>query len=375
MAIDQNDLVRKQVALGVIREIPLPANFIQGQICPMMEVQSDDVIFQYVMPEVSGLAPARAEDAESELAQKDDTIGTGRASLIDWAIKDHYDPSDVSRAREYARLAEAVGTGQFPLVIGSMTEDWPAKVARDTAIRIRKLQNRLEWLAAKGAFDGTITYDDGRIKFSVDYGRPADQTAQAPTGGVWTTGNKSSADPIGAIIDMQHFMYDRYGIEMRVGYTSLKVLRNIINSDRFTALSGLAVASGGTPLDPNYLINGWGPTAAQAVVERQTGITLLPYEGRYWSRALGSTTRTVNRFADERDILFLPDMNMINEISDIGFGKMMTSPHPEGNWTPGFYAWETPPKQDPWGIDMGNGIKAFPVYPHLELSYTMRVLS
>lgn len=375
MAIDQNDLVRKQVALGVIREIPQPTNFIQSTLCPFMPVPSDDVIFQYVIPDSSGLAPARAEDAESEMAMKDDTIGTGRASILDWAIKDHYDTSDVTRHREYLRVAEAIGTGSFPLTIGSMMEDWPNKVARDTALRKRKLDNRLEWLAVKGAWDGVITYDDGKIKFSVDYARPGGQTAQAPTGGVWSSANKAAADPIGAILDMQTVMRDTYGIEMAVGYASPKVLRAIVNSDKFTALSGLAVASGGTPLDPRYLIEGWGATAAQTVVERQTGIKLLPYDGKYWTRALGATTRTLNRFADERDILFLPDPALISEISDIGFGKMMTSPHAEGNFTSGFYEWVTPEKQDPWGFDQGNGIKAFPVYPHLELSYTMRVLT
>jgi hypothetical protein len=59
----------------------------------------------------------------------------------------------------------------------------------------------------------------------------------------------------------------------------------------------------------------------------------------------------------------------------IGFGATLTSPHPEGNWTSGFYEWERDTGPDPWGFDRGNGIKAFPVMPHMELSYAMRVLA
>src|SRR3990167_6028597 len=99
--LSQDRLVRKEVAVGVIREAALlPEDHIGTRlIAPFKSVESDDVIFDYTMGLQVGMAPARAEDAESELAAKDDTVGTGRASVIDWAIKDHYDPPDVSRFR------------------------------------------------------------------------------------------------------------------------------------------------------------------------------------------------------------------------------------------------------------------------------------
>ena len=115
--LDQDRLVRKEVALGQVREIPKNRNYIQELLAPTQAVQSDDVIFSYVAPDTEGLAPARAEDAESEMATKDDTAGYGRASIIDWAIKDHYTASDVTRYREYLRLAELAGGGSFPLTI------------------------------------------------------------------------------------------------------------------------------------------------------------------------------------------------------------------------------------------------------------------
>jgi hypothetical protein len=54
----------------------------------------------------------------------------------------------------------------------------------------------------------------------------------------------------------------------------------------------------------------------------------------------------------------------------LGFGKTLTSPHPEGNWQSGFYEWERE-TEDPWGTDRGTGIKAFPVFPYMQYTFTM----
>jgi len=375
VVLPQDRLVRKEVALGVIREIPPPTAHVGlAEIAPFLGVQSDDVIFSYITPDTDGMAPARAEDAESELAQKDDTFGQGRASIIDWAIKDHYDASDVSRYREYQRLAElAAAGGSFPLTITSMTEDFASKGARDSTRRRRKLDNRIEWLIMTGLQDGVIAYNDGKIKFSVDFGRPAGQTNQSTTGAKWDVG--TAHDPIGDLIAAQELMYNTYTVNLDHGYISRKALRKIINSDRFAARTGVQSVVGAI-VDPRYVIDGWDPAAALNVVERATGIKLKTYDSVYRTRALGSTTTVNNRFTDEKQIILLPAAADIAELDDtqIGFAKTLTSPHPEGAWTPGYYEWEKE-DVDPWGRDLGSGIKAFPVFPHLELTYTMKVLT
>jgi hypothetical protein len=67
-------------------------------------------------------------------------------------------------------------------------------------------------------------------------------------------------------------------------------------------------------------------------------------------------------------------MHDIAEFDDtqIGFAKTLTSPHPAGNWSSGFYEWEKDYGNDPWGYDVGTGIKAFPIFLHMDLtvSYT-----
>lgn len=372
--IGQDRLIRKEVSLGVVREIVPPEQHIGLQIAPFMNVPYDDVIFDYAKGLADGMAPARAEDAESDLAQKDDSVlGQGRASVIDWAIKDHYTASDVDRYREYLAMAEQVrDTGAFPLTMNQSTAaEFPGKMARDTARRRRKIDNRLEWLNMTALSTGKIAYNDGKIQFAVDYQRPALQQAQAPKSGVY--GGRTH-DPIGDIFAIQEYMNDTYGIRIKRAICGQKVLNSFINSDRFTARTGLLASAGSSPVDPAYLMDGWGPQAAVDVVSRATNVQFTVYDSQYRTRQFGSNTTVNNRFFPANRVLFLPDEADITEFDDtgIGFGKTLTSPHPMGNWAPGYYEWERE-TIDPWGRDAGTGLKAFPVYPHMDLSYTMDV--
>lgn len=78
-AIPTDRLIRAEVALGIVREIVPPSEHIGlSQIAPFYDVATDDVIFAYMNGSTTGLAPARSEDAESELFQQDD----GFLSLI-----------------------------------------------------------------------------------------------------------------------------------------------------------------------------------------------------------------------------------------------------------------------------------------------------
>jgi hypothetical protein len=362
-------LVRKEVALGVVREIVPPQNHIGlNLVAPFLSVQSDDVIFEYAKGLTDGLAPARAEDAESELAQKDDTfVGQGRASVIDWSLKEHYSASDVTRYREALLIAQQVSdTQSLPLTVQSMTEGFQAKVARDTARRRRKLDNRLEWLIMSALSTGVVAYNDGKIKFSVDYGRPGGQQAQAPTSGTYAS---TTHDPIGDLLTMQQTMFDTYGVRITRAIASRKFLNSLWKSAKFIPLTGFVSGA-----DPNYLIQGWGPQAAIAAVAAATGIEFIEYDSVYRTRNIGSNTVVNNRFLPDNRVVFLPEEADVNEFVDteIGFAKTLTSPHPMGNWQSGFYEWERD-TTDPWGYDVGTGIKAFPVFPHMDLTFTWDV--
>lgn len=372
--IAQDRLVRKEVALGAIRERPWPENHIGlANFAPFKDVISDDVIFQYVQDIATGLAPARAEDAESEMAGKEDTFGEGRASIIDWAIKDHYDPSDIQRFQEYIYLQGKLPTA-LPLTAQSVLDDFNARVARDTAVRRRKLDNRMEWMIMQALWLGHIAYNDGKILFDVSFSRPAGQTNASTT--PWSLG---SSDPIGDIITVQNYMFDTYGVTIDRALTSRRVMLNMLYSDRFKALAGFAstaAANSSVPVNSFYQPGGWNIDKVVGLVEAATGVKFLPaYDAVYWTRGSGAKLRTQKRFSPEDKVLFLPSDSSVNELDDaIGFGKTLTSPHPEGNWTSGYYEWEKDTGPDPWGYDIGAGIKAFPVFPHLDLSYVLKVI-
>lgn len=369
--VAQDRLLRQETQLGVVREIVPPEDHIGLQLFPFLNVPSDDVIFDYAKGLTTGLAPARSEDAESELAQKDaGVMGQGRASVIDWAIKDHYDASDVTRYRDLLTIASQVQGGVLPMTLQGDINDLPAKIARDTAERRRRLDNRLEWMTMTSLSAGALAYNDGRIKFGVDWGRPVDQHNQAPASGTYAG---TTHDPIGDIQKVTRLIYDRYGVKITRALCSNKFLNSIVNSELFAARSGFAPGQVNNA-QLKYIMDGWGPQAAVDVVKRQTNIDFIEYDSGYRTKPIGSNTVTFNRFVPENQVIFLPDESQISQYdsSPIGFGKVLTSPHPMGGFTSGFYAWEQE-TTDPWGKNIGTGIKAFPVFPHMELSFTWNV--
>lgn len=362
-------LVRKEVALGVIREFEPPQDHIGLRLfAPFESVQSDDVIFNYTRGLTAGVAPARAEDAESELAGKDESIGYGRASIIDWAIKDHYDPSDVTRYREGLILGQMAGALSLPLTIAGMTDEFQTKIARDTARRRRMLDNRLEWLIMKAMDTGQIVYNDGKIIFTVDFGRPSAQQDFLPPSAGNNFWSVTTSDPIEDILITQADAKDNYGVTLNRVVISTKIWRTLRKNQKFVdALTGS---------NPLYRVSGWGDEAAARFIQEQTNVEFIIYDSVYRTRPLKSNVTTNNKFMRDNIALFLPSNEDAVALDDmIGFGKTLTSPHPEGNWTPGFYEWERDTGPDPWGQDMGNGVKAFPVLPHLDLTYAMRVLT
>jgi hypothetical protein len=382
LSIDR--LVRKEVSLGAIRERQPPQDHIGlAQIAPFMDVATDDVIFDYIKGGLQdGLAPARAEDAEAELAQKDEMLyGQGRAAIIDWSLKDKYTASDVTRYREdllLRQLANGANTDQNFNFVGRTAADFERRVARDDTLRRRKLDNRLEWLIMSSIESGGISYNDGKLMFSVDWGRPSNQTDQVPASGLWDAATNADFDPIGDLLAVQQFMYDTYGFRPKRAITSTKVLNRIWLStlwqQRAITLVGATLAAGSTPVpvNPNYSMPGFGPQAAVQALTDATGIEFVVYDSVYRTRPIGSTTFTNHRFLSENKMFFLPGPGDLGDIDDteIGFAKTLTSPHPEGDWTSGYYEWEDETR-DPWMRVRGSGIKAFPVFPYMEYTYSL----
>lgn len=380
-------LVRKEVALGAIRDIQPPRDHIGLQLVPFLDVDSDDVIFDLLSGGLQeGLAPARAEDAEAELYQKDETSGgMGRASIIDWALKDKYTASDVTRYRENLVIQQALQGVSSSLNInqtGRYLEDFQNKLARDQANRKSRLDNRLEWLIMKALQNGVITYDDGKIKFSVNYQRPAAQQDVTPASGLWIAASNADFDPIGDIVSLNQAFYNMYGIYLKRAILAKTTLNSMWESTKFrdawafrggiTSLDSSSLAN----FDVNYMAGTHAPAAAAQLFAAQTELDITVYDSVYQTRPVGSNTVTNNRFTNDDRVILLPDeadlRSLFSKDLDLGFGKMLTSPHPEGDWASGWYEWEEETK-DPWMNVRGTGIKAFPVLPFLKYTSVLKV--
>jgi hypothetical protein len=304
--------------------------------------------------------------------------------VIDWSLKDHYDASDVNRARSFQRIAEAMQAGTLPMLVTSALQDWNTKVANDRKLRRRKLDNRREWLIINAIFNNQIVYNDGKIKFTVAYDRPANQSGGnaafdlAPAGitdGTWDISGVTF-DPIRTFTELSQWFYDTYGVRLGSVIGGKKIFNRFWSSEKFSQRAGLGAAytAAGAAVAPDLLYStaGWSPSAARQVVEQTCDITFKEYDAVYRTRAQGSNTVNVNRFSQANRLVLLPKMEDMAEIAttELGFGKTLTSPHPEGNWTSGYYEWEQSTK-DPWGQDVGNGVKMFPVFPHLQYTATV----
>lgn len=372
--LSQSRLVRQEVALGLVRQL-VPNDQLIGltDFAPVKPIEADDFVIQLgdVGPSTK-MAPARADDAEAELFQQDRFIpGEYRGRTIDWAIKSLYTTSDVNTHRDLVDAAERMRGGQLPLTIQNIREGFDRKVARDRVKRREMLDYRLNWLIMQSVVEGAVAYNDGKVKFNVNWGRPADQHREAPASGTYAA---RTHDPIGDVKAVKRIMRDRYGIEIDRAYCSQRFLESFWNSDLFLQIAAPG-STGVTPQMMPYLLNGWGPDSAVEIVERATGVRFIPYDAVYRTRPEGSTTFTSVRWTPVDDVIFMPnpgDIAAIDE-TDLGFGRTLTSPHPAGNWTAGFYDWEQDLGQDPWGYAVGTGIKAFPVFPHMNWTYTWQV--
>lgn len=385
MATELERLIRKETSLGLIREPAPREDFIGNTIAPMMDVPTDDVTFSYLEDTgATGLAPARAEDAESKLFQRDDYLaGEGRASLIDWALKNRYSASEVSRFRQDLILKEKlVGSdplGGAPSTLETNVSKFQSMLTRDALERRRRLDARLERLAIEPLVTGGIAYNDGDLKWSVDFGRPADQTDKATASGLWDFESNPDFDVIGDLLKVAEAHYDKYGVELKRGIISKKKINQWYRSTKFRQLglfqAGL-VNPAQTDIDLNYLGGGVTPQAAINYIQEQTGITFETYDAAIRTRPFGQPKSAAQmvRFMPEDRVILMPDAQGLAEFdsTEIGFAKMLTSPHPEGNWQTGFYEWEQE-MSDPWMFVRGTGIKAFPVFPYLQYTHTLKV--
>lgn len=368
--VPTKELLARRVHLGVVRELTPPEEHMGLGFVPWMEVEADDVILDYLKGTGSQLAPAVSPDAEAELFQdSDDVTGQIRARVMDWRLKSRYDATDIHQYWEAKETLEQAARNkiQIPTTsLGSLTQKIDRKVARDTVKRRRALDNRIEWLAMTALVNAKVAYNDGKIVIPpVDFKRPPGQDMIAKD----YSGN--GHDPIRDFVNQKQEAWDTHGVDLATAVCSSKFANRIVNSDKWAVRTGFAPSAN---VDPLYAISGWGPKAAIQLVQDECEITLIINDNVFRQRNTATGVISNVRYLAQDEVLFLPNMSQLADYDDteLGFGKMLTSPHPMGNFQPGFYAWETE-STDPWERYVGTGVKAFPVLPHMELTYRWKV--
>ena len=367
--MDHDRVVRKEVNLGVIREMTVPEDLIYTTIAPFMEVPTDDFIFDRVTPHFStGMVPARAQNAESELAQHDFKAGgQARGSVIDWAHKDFYDATDVYNYRAAQDVLDRLGgTVNVPAYLQGSANDLASKMARDQADRVARIHRRFEHIVMTSLSTGTYVYNGTNISFETPWGQPADQRNITPESGSYAA---DTHDPINDILKIQEDAFERYGIQFDRVLGSRKAFNTFFRSKKFIPRTGFTEQQGIGMDDMPYLVgNAWGPQAGLDFVMQQTGLRPIIHDSVYREDGVAK------RYLPQDQLIFLPSESSIRAFDStaIGFAKTCTSPHPEGNFTAGMYEWEDTQK-DPWQLVAGTGIKAYPIMNHMECVYSMKL--
>lgn len=341
------ELYSQTALLGAIRDLSPKSELLYPTICPLKEVGSLQVIVDRVRP-VTGIAQKRSPDAEASLAPKD-AYKTDMLTLADWAIKERFSMNDVAYYREVANLP----VESNPVANSLATTFRAKKDAAPTKLR-NYLDNRLEWLAIN-------TYRNNLSEYGITtVGIPADQYNVHPSND-WN--DLTNGNPLGDIDTWKELVRDRTGATLATCIMSSRVFQYLKQNTRFAQ-----TFSGQNPM---YDWRIWNNDAVKSFFKDQTEMDLIIYDGMYETKNLTTQVVTSTRFLPRNEVIFLPKA-VSNEFSYLA--AMLTAPHMQGNWQPGFYAWQEE-KNDPPIYIVGAGIQAFPHLASPEAVFHAVVLS
>jgi hypothetical protein len=307
---------------------------IGGKYLPTKVSPTEEITWDIVKA-VSPIASFKAVDGETELAGKN-AYDRGYADVVNMGRKHRYNASDLRKIKEAGMLPVVDGAVSSIALIGAQAK---AKVRAGLEEDKLAIDNRLEWMQVN-ALLGKISYT-GKIKFSVDFGIKDGQSGVVPSI-LWST--IATAKPLADLQGWQQTVLDNTGILLDTVIMSRKALNYIKDSTLLATTMQYT-----NPLQ--------SVEQARRIIEDNTGLTIEIYDTTYTSDNGGTTTR----FLAANTIIMLPSASVLPE----GVGKTMMVGHPLANYTPGMYVWEET-KKDPYGLEVGVGLDAFPVITHPE---------
>ena len=331
---------------GLVRSYPIDTNYIGSRWFPFEDVASDELVLNIEVPE-NVMAPFVTLDGEAPRDQEE-LITQMRTSLAYIRFKKVFLESDL----RIFGLRE--GAQDNPTLITQMQSQARAKILRAIARLRQAVETRLEWLAIS-AMTGSITYDDQRVKFAINF--PGIYTGG---GTAFTKWDQNNADPITDINRWVEEMGLFTGEDPGVIVAGRKVWRTMSETGElqnlFTTWRG-----GGSP-------SAMGPGLLNTMFNDWFNLERITYDAKITQRtynAGGVAALTRSRILSEKHILILPSSQL---------GTMATSPNPIDFGNTGMYSW-TQNHQDPWIVETGVGINAFPNFVWPERAAYIQVLT
>ena len=327
-------ILTQQFLTRVVREFPIEG-YIGSEILPLEPVPGLKTMWDIITKDAK-LAPFVAINAESPLADK---AGLERAfhELADVRIKERLDEDELISLRM---------PGEPDVVTGlAATQRASAErhIRRTSDRMAAQVNARVEWMRWQALQSGVISYDDGKVIFSVDFGIPAGQIITLTGTDRWST--TASADPLADIatwVEALRLATGRAPTRMYVGANVPGYL--VANSSIRTLLTGTESVK--QLLNPANILN---------FVGSLVGLTIQRYDTTYQN-----TAGTDTRFLGANQVILMPEpMQADGEV----LGDMATGPAKGNNFEPGMYAW-VKEEEDPWATFVGAGIHAFPRLYH-----------
>lgn len=332
---------------GIVSSFPIEKNYIGSSFFPQQSVASDEMLIRIEVPE-NPIAPFVTLDQEAPRDQEE-LITEMRQSLAYIRFKKVWQESQL----RIFGVPEGLG------IIGDMQTEARNKILRSIARLRQAVDSRLEWLAMQ-ALTGTITYNDERIKFSLNF--PGVYTGGSTSFVRWN--NTATAKPAADLGRWIEEMGVQVGADPSRLLASRRVWRamaavddvkNLFSLWRGGGTQGATVPGSGQP--GNARTGGFrGPL--DNMINDWFGVERIAYDNKITARtwdANGNPGIAYQNLISDKHLFILPDGPV---------GYMATSPNPIDFGGTGLYSW-TQNHQDPWIVETGVGINAFPnmIYP------------
>ncbi len=325
---------------GVVREAPIPSDFIGSRFFPEQDVAGDRIEWDIIKSE-SPLAPFVAVDAESPTMEAE-LMTKAWFEIAFMRVKRRLIESDV-------RMMRAFGDAPDNSFGGSMRNAALAKIARWAVILSNSIDARLEWLQINSLLGSVVVTpnNQSRIQFSIT---PPVLTKNANSNGAGYWTDATNADPI---LDLQTWFAD---LDLNIAEIIMP-RKQIVNLTRMVKYrNNMFTAATNVPTSVTV-------GQAQQFLQAELGVTVTPYDAKYTTRAdVGSSvTITKNRMLPENKIICVPAGAL---------GATFTAPAPQGGWNTGKFSWTVDPEQsgriDPWFYELGVGYYGIPALQRAE---------